>query len=263
MAKAQDKIKAIIKAAKIDQRRGDLKAALHKYAGIINEQLANHEIEKDYTLGIIAHQLGSIHAINRDVKWARASFAKAREQLEDDSFGLALALRDEGNFELLLRNFREAKKLVEKALTELEKPEAGDNVTGRRLRIEALVTKGFAYRITLFDEESSDEDIDKAVNELQALHAKLEDYAEESQYTLANLQWIIEYIKDDELRARYIKRAIELAESLGNTQKRREYEMLLLGGIPLRNVYRNTSSTVRSIKSFGTSVLKDLVNKVR
>jgi tetratricopeptide (TPR) repeat protein len=263
MTKPQDRITSIIKAAKIDQRQGRLNDALQKYVGIMNEQFANHEVKEDYTLGIVAHQLGSIHAINRDVKWARASFAKAREMLKDDPFGLAITLRDNENFELLLKNFDEAKKLIEMAFVELRKPEAGDNVTGRRLQTEVFVTEGFAHRITLFDERSSDQDVDEAINALQVIHIKLEDYAEEPQYTLANLQWIIKYIKDDELRAKYTQRAIELAEDLGNIQKRREYEMLLIGGIPLRNVYRSTSSTVRSIKSFGTSVLKDLVNKVR
>lgn len=262
MTRAHDKVTAVIKTAKIDQRKGDLKSAMNKYIGIFNEKLANHDIHEDYTLGIVAHQMGSIHAINQDVKWARASFAKAREMLKDDPFGLAITLRDEANFELLLKNFNAADKLIGEALTELKKPNAGDDVTGKRLRIEVLVTEGFIHRGTLLDDQSSAKNIREAVAALQELHTRLEAYGEEPQYTLANLQWITDYIEDEELRAGYAKRAIELAESLGNTQKRREFEMLLLGGLPLRNAYRYASSSIQSIQSFGASALKGLLNKV-
>lgn len=253
MRKLSDELTGVrrqIKVAKREQRRGNLEKARKTYQDAIDLLFGDHAPRINrFQAGVVMHQMGSIHAMDKDTKLAREYFVAAKRNFRDnpDPVARAILLRDWGNFELLEGNTRLAEKLIEQARNELRKHGATLHITKVDLTMEKAVTAGFLQRIKIVQGSWTTE----TRNQLRELDTMLEGYSKKPLYQLANLGWLIDITDDKRERRGYIEKAIRLAGVVGNVEKQREYRTLLIGGEPLRQAYRMAVASSSRLQSFG------------
>jgi hypothetical protein len=252
MRKHSPRVAGTINEAKQKQRQGRWREAEKLYTYLLNFVLNDHDARaNDYDHGVVMHQLASIKAVNNVAREAHEHFKQSREDFADDPMSLARLIRDEGNFNLLQGNTWQAHKLVREALEQIKLPGAQSDVSLEQYEIEVEVTTGFLYRIDIVEGKK----IPNAVEYLRKLDSMLEAYGKRPEYQLANLGWLIDVVPDKDDRVIYIRKAIKLSSEIGNKEKQREYRLLLLGGTPLKQLYRISTSLTSPVTSAGKRLL--------
>lgn len=190
-------------------------------------------LKDDHRRSFVVHRLAEVAVLRNEPMLARHRFKRALELVNKNSHvAYAIMLRDYGEFERRQGHPKIARRHVEKAARLLLTAEP---VT-RRVKLEGIVTEGFTARLDLADKN----------RRAQAL-AQLKELADElygthkTQYELANLAVLAEELPVWDIdRTKYILRAMFLSFRLRNIARTTEFT-LLLGGKPLRGVYRVTT----------------------
>lgn len=229
MVSNHDELRQAMKAGKARLHAGDLDKAERHFLRAL-------ELVNDYggkysgKGGIVNHRLADIAALRGESNLARRRFMKSTNLIKaTDQVGLAMALRDSGNFELLDGHERSARRLVMQALDILQ----GIKKPSDRETIELIVTHGFMARIDLGHPKRRRQ----AIKALRDVDNKLMGYKKPI-YELANLAWLINALPPGIERQRLTMRAIRLCIKLGNYKRTAEFTVLLGGGKPSRHVFR-------------------------
>lgn len=229
MASTADEFRSALKWGKRALKRGDVIEAerwlqrAREFALYLND---------DHRRSFVVHRLAEVAVLQGEPMLARQRFKHALKLVNKNSqVAYAIILRDYGEFERRQGHPNIARKHVEKAARLLLTAEP---VT-RRVKLEGIVTEGFAARLDLADKTRRAQ----ALKQLRELAEELHG-THKIQYELANLAVLAEELPMWDLnRTKYILRAVFLSLQLRNVTRATEFT-LLLGGKSLRGAYRVT-----------------------
>jgi hypothetical protein len=218
--------RTLLAKAKRADHSGDYVGAFHFLAMARRRAQTGDEWHKN-PIGITDHRHAVLEAKHGSIKDARDMFELSISEIGPDApVERAHALRDFGKLEHLAGNDLLAREKLNEAIALLEDADS----TLEHLDEHLTITRGFLAQV------------DIAVNRDDALQ-RLRDTAaallgSKPEYELDPIACLIENLPVGVERQLYILRAIYLSLRLGNQAQAIEY-MTLLGGKPLRSVYRH------------------------
>lgn len=230
MVTTRDEYRTALKEGKKYLKSGNHSRA-ENWLGYASE-FARHMKDK-HREALVWHRLAEVAVFQNEPMRARHRFKLALELVDKENHvAYAIVLRDYGEFERRTGHRKIARRHVEHAVSLLDTAE----LLGRkqRLELERTTTRGFVARLGLGTkaEAASIITLKEVASELWGCR--------KPQYELANLAILIEVLPIWDLdRARYIIRAITLSIQLRNRARFTEF-LVLLGGKPLRGIYRVT-----------------------